>query len=114
MASLNQIEQDGLTVLKIEGSLTSDELPSIEGTFTRLARQHGAHVIVDLAQVDMLTTPAITMFIATSRACQRNGGHMVFTQSTPRIRNLLHRLRLDDVLDTAPEFLDAICQVKSS
>ena len=114
MANLNQIEQDGLTVVKIEGSLTSDELPGIEGPFTRLARKQGAQVIVDLAQVDMLTTPAITMFIAASRACRQNGGHMVFTQSSPRVSNLLHLLRLDDVLDTAPEFLDAICQVKSS
>lgn len=114
MAILNQIEQDGLTVVKVAGSLTFDELAGVEQAFARLGRMHGAHVIVDLAQVDMLTTPAIAMFIATSRACQRNGGHMVFTQSSPRISNLLHRLRLDNVIETAPEFLDAICQVKSS
>ncbi len=114
MANLNQVEQDGLTVMKVQGSLTADELVGIEQAFARVARQPGAHVIVDLAQVDMLTTPAIAMFIASSRACQKNGGHMVFTQSSPRITNLLHRLRLDDVLETAPELLDAICQVKSS
>lgn len=114
MATLNQTEQDGLTILTVTGSLVPADLDQIEDSFGRIARQPNVRVVVDLAGVDIVTTPAISMFIAASRTAQRHGGRIVFTQSNPRITDVLHRLRLDSILQTAPEFEQAVTKVKSS
>jgi anti-anti-sigma factor len=114
MADFNQIERDGLTVLQFRGSLNATGLEQIEQSFARLARQQGARVLVDLAAVDILTTPAISMFIAATRTANRHGGRIVFTQSNPRVADVLHRLRLDAVLRTIPSFEEAVSALKNA
>lgn len=54
------------------------------------------------------------MFIAASRTAQRHGGRIVFTQSNPRITDVLHRLRPGFDPADMPEFEQAVTKVKSS
>jgi anti-anti-sigma factor len=112
MATVQQFEREGLTVLKFQGSLTAASLEEVEHVIGPLARRPGARLLVDLAGVDLLATPAISMFVAVARATAQHGGRIVFTQSNPRITDVLHRLRLDALLHTVPDFEQAVSDIQ--
>ena len=113
MASIQQTDNDGLTILKFQGNLTESTLADIEDAVGHVARRQGARVIVDLAGVELLTTPAIAMFIAAARSARQHGGRIVFTQSNPRVADVLHRLHLEAILHTVADFEQALGQMRS-
>ncbi len=112
MAALNCHRLDDLTILKIDGSLTSEELAQVEQPFAELTAQPGARVVVDLTNVAIVTTPALSMFIAAANIAKHTGGKLVFTQATPPVRDVLQRLRLSSVLHTVQGIDEAIAQAR--
>ena len=112
MADLNCTKLDDLTILKINGSLTSEELAQVERPFGEFTAQPGARIVVDLTNVEIVTTPALSMFIAAANQAKHSGGKIVFTQATPPVRDVLRRLRLSSILVTVPGLDDAIAQAR--
>lgn len=112
MAAIDCIDLNDVTVLKLKGSLTSDELPAVEEPFSTITHRPGARVVVDLSAVEMVTTPALSMFIAAANSIRNSGGKIVFTDSPPLVRDILKRLRLHSVLTTIPGLDDAINHVR--
>jgi len=108
MANLDRFDLDDLTILKLRGSLTSDELDALEASFLSATQQPGARVVIDLTGVEMVTTPALSMFIAAANQARKGGGKVVFTESQPPVRDVLQRLRLFNVLTTVPGLENAI------
>jgi anti-anti-sigma factor len=101
MAYLIEESIDGIAVLRIRGSLTADGMDQIERRFDELARAKGVCVIADLARVEALTTPAITLMLRASRAIEHAGGKMVFANPRPAIARMFACCRLDAVLTFA-------------
>jgi anti-anti-sigma factor len=63
---------------------------------------------VDLAQVDMLNTPAIAMFLGAHRMVKQQGGRLIFTGVQGMVDDLLRRCRLDTVLTIVPGMKEAV------
>ncbi len=70
-------------------------------------------VVVDLTNVNIVTTPVLSMFIAAASAAKEQGGHIIFTESPPPVRDILRRLRLTSVLRTVQGLQEAIKQVRA-
>jgi anti-anti-sigma regulatory factor len=68
--------------------------------------------VVDLSGVDIVTTPAISMFLAATVLVKRSGGRIIFTRSQPPVSQVLQRLKLHGVLQTALNLDEAIAQVR--
>jgi anti-anti-sigma factor len=113
MASIEQYDLEDLTILKLRGSLTSDGLDQIEQPFEAATHRAGARIVVDLTNVDIVTTPALSMFIAAASSAREQGGHLIFTESPPPVRDILRRLRLTSVLTTVQGLEEAIKQVRA-
>lgn len=114
MANLERIEMDGVTVLKLCGSLSCDEIAGLEQSFRDAARTARAAVVVDLSGVDFLATPAISMFMAAAQEIKSTGGRIAVSGPQPRIGTVLHRLHLDATLPVCSTVSEAIGIVKKT
>ena len=99
MATLDtQREVDGVRVMRLSGSLTQHGVQDMEPELER-ALPDGSRAVVDLGQVDLITTPGIALILSATQRLRRTGGRVVFTAARPTVLNLLHRCRLDEVLE---------------
>jgi anti-sigma B factor antagonist len=98
MANLERSDIDGVTVLRLKGSLSQGELTDVEKSFQEATDEQGAAVVLDLSNVDYLSTPAISMFLDAARSLKGTGGRIVATGPQPRVGDVLRRLRLDALL----------------
>ncbi|MFI5378120.1 MAG: STAS domain-containing protein [Tepidisphaerales bacterium] len=114
MTNLNQIEQDDVTIVRFSGSLAAVDVQAIKASFEQLTRQPGVRLVVDLAGVNMMATPAIALFVAANQVVRERGGRIVFTRITPPVGDVLHVLRLDSIFQITPELDQAVAQVKGS
>src|SRR5262245_55445585 len=108
MVTLERIEMDELTVVKLKGSLTNEGLEQVERSFEAVTGRPGARTVVDLTGVEMVTTPALSMFIAAANQAKSTGGRIIFTETRPPVRDVLKRLRLHSILETVPGLEHAI------
>jgi anti-anti-sigma factor len=114
MANLERTDVDGVTVLKLNGSLTYVELRDVERSFRDATHRDGAAVILDLTNVDFLTTPAISMFLDAAKTLKNSGGRIVATGPQPRVDQVLKRLRLDTLLPVVPTIPEGVERLKKS
>ncbi len=98
MTNLNRTEREGVTVLRLDGSLTQEEVLNVERSFHDATHRDGAAVVVDLSNVDFLATPAIAMFLEAAITLRDSGGRIVVSGPQPRIDQILKCLKLDRVL----------------
>jgi anti-anti-sigma factor len=112
MATLERTELGDVTVLKLKGSLTMEGLEQVQDQFQELTRRPGAHMLVDLTEVEMVTTPALSMFLAAASTVKNSGGRLIFTESRPPVRDILKRLRLHSVLTTVPGYEEALGEAR--
>jgi anti-anti-sigma factor len=99
--TLEQIEADGVRVVRVSGSLTQRGVNDVGPAFADAVRG-GVHVVVDVGGVDLIGTTGITMLLAAHRELARSGGTMVIAAARGVVRDVLLRCRLDKVLTLAP------------
>ena len=116
MANLQRSDIDGVTVLRFNGSLNQTEIEHVEQSFHDATHADGAAVIIDLANVDFLTTPAISMFLdaAAARTLKDSGGRIVATGPQPRVGQVLKRLRLDTLLPVVASVREGVRRMKET
>ena len=112
MANLERTDVGGVTVLKLKGSLNQTELADVEKSFHEATHRDGAAIVIDLSNVDFLTTPAISMFLDAARALKDTGGKIVATGPQPRVGEVLQRLRLEKLLPVAATVEEGVKKVK--
>ena len=99
MATLDKWKDvDGVRVLRLSGSLTQHGVQSMEPELDK-ALPDGARAVIDIGEVDLITTPGIALILSATQRLRRTGGRVVFTAARPTVRDLLHRCRLDEVID---------------
>jgi len=114
MANLERSDVDGVTVLRLKGTLDRIELGDVEQTFREATHRDHASVVIDLADVNFLTTPAIAMFLDAAKTLRHSGGRVVVTGPSPRVEDVLRRLRLDSLLPVVGSVAEGIARVLAS
>lgn len=112
MATLERTELGDVTVVKLKGSLTMEGLDEVQEQFQEITRRPACHTLIDLTDVEMVTTPALSMFLAAASAAKNSGGRLIFTESRPPVRDVLKRLRLHSVLQTVPGYEEALAEAR--
>ena len=98
MTTLDEQDVDGVRVLRISGSLTQQGVDQIGPAF-EAAVPDGARAVVDLGDVDLITTPGLTLFVSATQRMRSTQGRVVFTAARGIVLDLLKRCRLDEVLE---------------
>lgn len=100
MTQMETKQEEGLTIVQLRGSLTVEGVAKVENDFAAATHRPQGRVVVDLTGVEMVTTPALSMFIDAANFLKSNGGKVVFTETTEPVRDVLRRLRLTLILRT--------------
>ena len=111
MANLETSTDDGVTVVRIAGTLNQHGVDAVESPFSE-AVGNARRLVVDLSKVDLVNTPAIAMFLGAHRTIKQVGGRIVFTGVHGMVQDLLRRCRLDTVLTIVPNLEEAVEWVK--
>src|SRR3954466_15344823 len=112
MATLEHTELGDVTVLKLKGSLTMEGLEEVQDEFQEPPRRPSCHTLVDLTEVEMVTTPALSMFLAAASAAKTPAARLFFTEPPPPARDILKGLRLHSVLHTIPGYEEALAEAR--
>ena len=99
---------DGVPVIHLSGSLTQDGAPILEKRFNELNKIKGVRAVVDVAKVDAITTPAITVFLSTVRAVEKTGGKIIFANVKGITGDIFTRCRLDVIFTMAGNIASAV------
>ena len=110
-ATIDQQDVSGVRVLRLSGSLTQSSIDDIEPTLTA-ALPDGTRAVVDLAGVDLITTPGLALIISTTKRLRSTHGRVVFTGPRGIVKDLLHRCRLDEVLEVVADRDEALRKAK--
>ena len=102
MATISETrDEDGLTVVRLAGGLTYEGVMPVTKPFESATQAGG--VIVDLADVALVTTPGISLLLAAHQRLSHGGGRLVLTAVPKRLVDLLRRCRLDRILTFADD-----------
>jgi len=110
MATISQANLDGVTLLKLEGGLTFEGVVPVTRPF-EAATCAGA-VVVDLAEVKMVTTPGISLLLSAHQRLGQTGGRLVLCAVPTPLKDVLRRCKLDRVFTFAVDEAGALQMVK--
>lgn len=110
MSRLKIDNNEGVTVIQLLGSLTAADVMEVEPEFKKVAMVPGARLVIDLSKVEMLATPAITMFMGAMMYQRSHGGKLIFTGTQGAIDRLLHICRLDLIMTIVHDPQAAVAQ----
>jgi anti-anti-sigma factor len=112
MVKLENQTVDGVRVVRVSGALNQQGVDVVENEF-QAALPDGARAVVDLADVDLITTPGIALIISASKRLRNTSGRVVFSAATGNVRELMRRCRLDEVLEFAGDRKEAVEKAKT-
>jgi anti-anti-sigma factor len=104
------LENDNITLLTLQGALDSHTYNTLESKIDRLIHHGDSRIILDLAGVDFLSSAGVRVFI-TARAKARNErGHLVFMNPSEHASQVIEALHLRENLTFARDLPEAMTQ----
>jgi anti-anti-sigma factor len=98
MTTVDQQDVEGVRLVRVHGSMTLADVDGLEPAF-EAALPDGARAVVDLGDVDLITTPGLTLIISANQRLRNTHGKVVFTAARGIVLDLFKRCRLDEVLE---------------
>src|SRR5690348_3573088 len=95
-----QLDLQGIRLLRLSGSLTQDGIEQLEPDLER-ALPDGSRAVVDLSDVDLVTTPGLTLIISTTQRLRDTRGRVIFAGARGGVLDVLRRCKLDEVIEIA-------------
>jgi len=89
-----EIRTEGATVF-LKGRLDASQVPSANAVLGEMT----GHAVLDLSELEYLSSAGIGVLIATLKHLQDNGGSLRIRNAPPRILNLFQLAGLDRVLE---------------
>lgn len=81
--------EDGIRLIKLNGRLDMDGTTSIDKQFVQHCAGEKAFVLVDLSQVNYLSSIGIPLLITTAKAVANRGGRMAFLNPQSNVKSVL-------------------------
>jgi anti-anti-sigma factor len=105
--SFDDAAAEGVRVLRPSGNIDHEGAARIERAF-QAAAEGADRLVVDLSDVELMTTPGIAMVLAASQRAHGRGGRLVVTGARGFVDDMIRRCKLDAVLTLADSERDAI------
>lgn len=93
----NTDETTDVTVVSFHGRLDLDGVDEIEEQFRAVAAD-ALRVLVDLREVDYVSSSAIRMILGKMRSVRSNGGQMALCRLQPLVHKVFEMTKLDSLI----------------
>ncbi len=100
--------ENGITLLKLIGILDAQGVGTIEIKFAGYSTGDNAKVIVDLADVEFLTSIGISLLVSTAKSVERRGGKLVVLNPNENVKGVLEMTGIMDIVPICADIKDAI------
>jgi anti-anti-sigma factor len=97
--------------IKLRGRLDTHGVDQVETKFTASVVPGGRNAVVDLSEVDFVTSMGLRMFIGVAKALRRHKAKMVLFAAQPQVNEVFASASLGEIVPIAgneAEALDAI------
>ncbi|MBN1501279.1 MAG: STAS domain-containing protein [Spirochaetes bacterium] len=102
-------EKNGkITLINIEGPLTSDGSSHFEGLISSLLAENSYFIAVNFSQVDFVSSAGIGVVLFTSQLVRKRGGNIVFFSASKEIISLFSILNLTKTVILLPDKKEAV------
>jgi anti-sigma B factor antagonist len=101
--------EDGVRVIKLAGKLDIEGTNLVEPQFTLHCQGENVLILVDLSQVNYLSSIGIPMLINNARSVTRHGGRLALVNPQPSVKSILditgvlHNIRVYKDIETGRE-----------
>lgn len=90
--------KDGIRLIRLEGRLDLNGTYSIEVQFVNRCAGDGVRVIVDLSEVDYISSVGIPMLVNTAKSVVHRGGKMAFLNPQENVVKVLELVGVTQVI----------------
>lgn len=97
-----------VTILRIKGELDFENTVWLRGELHDLLKQDRVHIILDLSEVDIISSYTVGVFVAFSRDLRDRKGDLRFFNLQKRVEQTFEATRINHILQVFKDEQDAI------
>ena len=102
---------NGIRLIKLNGSLDMNGTYSIEVQFVRHCAGENVRVLVDLEKVDHMTSIGIPLLVNTTKSVVSRGGKVVFLRPQDNVLKVLEMVGVPDMIPIHTDMDSAIAEL---
>jgi anti-anti-sigma factor len=102
---------ENVTHVKLRGRLDTHGVDEIETKFTASIVPSGRNALIDLSELEFISSMGIRMIIAVRKALGRHKGKMVMYAATPQVSHIFDTSMLTDVIPVVRDKEEAIARL---
>ena len=110
MADIKTSQREGATVVELAGSIDGSTTAAMQEQVLPLV-QPGTHLVVDMANVDFMSSAGLRMMLLLFRSVSAQGGKMVLTGVSEDIKDTMSLTGFLDFLTTADSVEAGLAEV---
>ncbi len=89
---------NGIRLIKLTGKLDVSGMSKFETEFANYCAAEGARVLVDLSEVDELTSPSIGLLTSIAQSLASRRGRMVLLGASGNVKNMLEGANIPSII----------------
>lgn len=101
-------DANGIVTVSLKGIIDAYTYNQLEEVFNRLVAESNYKFIVDLSQVDYISSAGAGVFISMHALVQENNGNIIFVNPTLPTRNLFELLGLNHIFTITEDLGSAL------
>jgi anti-anti-sigma factor len=99
--------EDGVRLIRLKGRLDLEGSEAVDLKLTSLAAVRKGSVIVDLAEVEFLSSIGVSVIVRVARALSSREGRLVLLGPRPNVADVLMRTQIDQIIPVFGDFAAA-------
>ncbi len=92
---VRRFDEDGVTLLSLHGRFDAAAAPDAESSFKDFISENPSGVVLDLADVEYISSGGLRVIIMLSKALEKNGGAMRLCALSPFVSEVFELTNLD-------------------
>jgi len=102
-------EQDGVTVVSVEGEINISTAPGLKKEFEKIK---GAHILVNLAKVGYVDSSGLATLVELLKKTRVKGGSLALSHLSDKVKSLFEITKLDKLFNIFPDDAAALKGMK--
>ena len=97
-----------VSVVTVRGRVDSATAPDLEKALQDLLDSERSQIVLDLQDVDYMSSAGLRVLVAMQKAAKKNGGALRLAQLSARVKEVFDLAGLTPVFDIYPDVVEAV------
>jgi anti-anti-sigma factor len=98
MELLHDDLEDGVRMIRLKGRLDLEGSDAVDLKLTSLCGTRKGFVILDMANVEFMSSIGVSVLVRVARACSQRQGRLVLLSPRPNVQDVLVRTQIDQII----------------